>query len=248
MPIAVIRVGWAPHGPRILARVSAVENRIHPSILNANLASLDAEIERIPSASAIHIDCMDGHFVPNLSLGLPVVECLRKNHPDRFLDIHLMIENADVWAPQYAEAGCESVTFHLEASQAPIRTARQLRSLGARASVGLRPQTPIEPLADIITEFDMILVMTVDPGFGGQSFLDRMLGKIRRTREIAAKSGAEVWIQVDGGVDLATIDRCVDAGADVFVAGSAVFRADDPDAMVKALQDAADLQLGCRGH
>lgn len=225
-----------------------MQNRIHPSILNANLASLDAEIARIPSADAIHIDCMDGHFVPNLTLGLPVVESLRANHPDRFLDIHLMIENADRWAPQYAEAGCESVTFHLEASQAPIRTARQLRSLGARASIGLRPQTPIEPLADILTEFDMVLVMTVDPGFGGQSFLDGMLGKIRRTRELAKKVGTEIWIQVDGGVAMDTIDRCVDAGADVFVAGSAVFRAEDPDAMVRALKDAADLRCGCAGR
>lgn len=225
-----------------------MQNRIHPSILNANLASLDAEIARIPSADAIHIDCMDGHFVPNLTLGLPVVESLRANHPDRFLDIHLMIENADIWAPQYAEAGCESVTFHLEASQAPIRTARQLRSLGARASIGLRPQTPIEPLADILTEFDMVLVMTVDPGFGGQSFLDGMLGKIRRTRELAKKVGTEIWIQVDGGVAMDTIDRCVDAGADVFVAGSAVFRAEDPDAMVRALKDAADLRCGCAGR
>lgn len=222
-------------------------NRIHPSILNANLASLDDEIRRIPSADAIHLDVMDNHFVPNLTLGLPVIECLRANHPDRFLDIHLMIENADVWAPQYAEAGCESVTFHLEASQAPIRTARQLRSLNARASIGLRPQTPLEPIADIITEFDMVLLMTVDPGFGFQKFLDGMLGKIRRTREIVQATGAEIWIQVDGGVSEATIDRCVDAGADVFVAGSAVFRADDPDAVVRALKGQADLRCGCGG-
>lgn len=221
--------------------------RIHPSILNANLASLDAEIARIPSADGIHVDVMDNHFVPNLTLGLPVVECLRANHPDRFLDMHLMIENADIWAPQYAEAGCESVTFHLEASQAPIRTARQIRSLGSRAALGLRPQTAIEPVADIITEFDMILIMTVDPGFGGQSFLDGMLGKIRRTREIIKATGAEIWIQVDGGVSEATIDRCVDAGADVFVAGSAVFRADDPDEMVRTLKTQAIQRCGCAG-
>lgn len=223
-------------------------NRIHPSILNANLASLDAEIARIPSADAIHIDVMDNHFVPNLTLGLPVVECLRHNHPGRFLDLHLMIENADVYAPAYAELGCESVTFHLEASQAPIRTARQLRSLGSRAAIGLRPQTAIEPIADIITEFDMVLIMTVDPGFGGQLFLDGMLGKIARTRETIKRTGAEIWIQVDGGVSAETIDRCVDAGADVFVAGSAVFRADDPDAMVRALKDQADVRCGCAGH
>ncbi|WP_040160613.1 ribulose-phosphate 3-epimerase [Nigerium massiliense] len=219
-------------------------NRIHPSILNANLAALDDEIARIPSSDGIHIDVMDNHFVPNLTLGLPVVECLRKNHPDSFLDMHLMIENADTWAPQYAELGCESVTFHLEASQAPITTARKIRSAGSRASVALRPQTPIEPLADIIAEFDMVLIMTVDPGFGGQKFLDSMLPKIERTREIAKRTGQELWIQVDGGVSESTIERCVDAGADVFVAGSAVFRADEPDAMVNALRDKADLRCG----
>lgn len=217
-------------------------NRIHPSILNSNLANLDSEIDRIPSAEGVHLDVMDAHFVPNLSFGLPLVECLRANHPDRFLDMHLMIENADVWAPQYAEAGCESVTFHIEASQAPIKTARQIRSLGSRASIGLRPQTPIEPLADLITEFDMVLIMTVDPGFGGQKFLDVMLPKIQRTREIVKKTGQEIWIQVDGGIAHDTIERCVDAGADVFVAGSAVFRADDPDAMVNDLRDQANLR------
>lgn len=221
-------------------------NRIHPSILNADLSRLDAEIARIPSADAIHLDVMDNHFVPNLTFGLPVVEAIRANNPGRFLDMHLMITDADRWAPAYAEAGCESVTFHLEASQAPITTARHLRELGARASIGLRPQTPIEPLADIITEFDMVLIMTVHPGFGGQKFLDGMLGKIRRTREIVKRSGQEIWIQVDGGVAADTIDRAVDAGADCFVAGSAVFRADDPDAMVVALRDQADLRCGCR--
>ncbi len=221
-------------------------NRIHPSILNANLAGLDDEIRRIPSSAGIHIDVMDNHFVPNLTLGLPVVECLRNNHRDAFLDIHLMIENADRWAPGYAEAGCDSVTFHLEASQAPIRTARTIRAAGARASIALRPQTPIEPLGDIISEFDMVLIMTVDPGFGGQSFLDSMLPKIRRTRELAAAAGREIWVQVDGGITEATIERCVDAGADVFVAGSSVFRAEDPDAMVRSLTEIADAR--CLTH
>ncbi|RXW33506.1 ribulose-phosphate 3-epimerase [Propioniciclava flava] len=212
-------------------------HRIHPSILNANLASLDDEIRRIPSADGIHLDVMDNHFVPNLTIGLPVVESIRANHPDRFLDVHLMITDADRYAPGYAEIGCESVTFHLEASAAPIRTARTIRGLGAKASLGLRPQTPIEPLADIITEFDMVLIMTVDPGFGGQSFLTEMLPKIRRTREIVERSGADIWIQVDGGVSESTIDQCLDAGATVFVAGSAVFRAEDPDAVVRGLRE-----------
>jgi len=222
-----------------------VAHRIHPSILNANLASLDDEIRRIPSADAIHLDVMDNRFVPNLTFGLPVVECLRANHPGRSLDVHLMIEDADRWAPGYAEVGCESVPFHVEASQAPIRTARTIRGLGARAAIGLRPQTPIEPLADLLGEFDMVLVMTVDPGFGGQRFLDSMLPKIRRTRELIARTGQEIWVQVDGGVSSETIERCAGAGANVFVAGSAVFRADDPDAVVRGL---AGQVAACCGH
>ncbi len=217
-------------------------NRIHPSVLNANLASLDDEIRRIPSADAVHLDVMDNHFVPNLTFGLPVVERIRANHPDRFLDLHLMIEEPDRWAPGYAEIGCESVTFHVEASQAPIRLARTLRGLGARASLGLRPQTPIEPNADLLAEFDMILLMTVDPGFGGQAFLDVVLPKLARTRALVEARGLEVWLQVDGGVGEDTIERCVDAGADVFVAGSAVFRAEEPDAVVRALRERADLR------
>ena len=223
-----------------------MSHRIHPSILNANLASLDEEIRRIPSADAVHLDVMDNHFVPNLTIGLPVVENIRANHPDTFLDIHLMITDADRFAPSYAEVGCESVTFHIEASAAPIRTARTIRSLGSKAAIALRPQTPIEPLADFITEFDMVLIMTVDPGFGGQSFLSEMLPKIRRTREIVRRTGQDIWIEVDGGVGDSTLEQCLEAGANVFVAGSAVFRADDPDAMVRGLREQAG--AACPGH
>lgn len=212
--------------------------RITPSILNADLADLAGEVARIPDADAVHVDVMDNHFVPNLTLGLPVVESLRK-HTSLPLDMHLMIENADVWAPQYAEAGCESVTFHIEASAAPIRLARELRSLGAKASMALRPATQIEPYADMITEVDQVLLMTVEPGFGGQKFLDLVLPKIKRTRQIVEKTGQQIAIQVDGGVSLETIGRCAEAGADVFVAGTAVFKADDPDAMVKTLREKA---------
>lgn len=212
--------------------------RITPSILNANLANLEAEIARIPSADAVHLDVMDNHFVPNLTLGLPVVECIRKS-TDMFLDIHLMIEQADRWAPAYADLGCESVTFHVEGSQAPIRLARELRSLGARAGMGLKPATPIEPYADLLEELDMILIMTVEPGFGGQKFLDVCLPKIRRTRQLVKDLGKDIWIQVDGGISEETIERCVDAGADTFVAGSAVYKAADADAMVAALRESA---------
>ena len=211
--------------------------QITPSILSADFARLADEIARIPSADGVHVDVMDNHFVPNLTIGRPVVEAVlaATDHP---IDVHLMIENADRWAPEYAETGAKTITFHVEASQAPVRLARELRRLGTRASLGLRPATPIEPYGDILAEFDQILIMTVEPGFGGQTFLDSMLPKISRTRALAERHGVDLAIQVDGGVSLETIERCAQAGADVFVAGSAVFTADDPDAMVRALAGA----------
>lgn len=212
--------------------------RITPSVLNADLANLAGEVGRISSADAVHIDVMDNHFVPNLTLGLPVVSCLRQ-HCTLPFDVHLMIQNADVWAPQYAEAGCESVTFHAEATAAPVRLAREIRGLGSKACLALRPATAIEPFADLIAEFDQVLIMTVEPGFGGQSFLDSMLPKIQRTRAIAQARGVELAIQVDGGVSVDTIGRCAEAGADVFVAGTAVFRSDDPNDMVSRLRQTA---------
>ena len=212
--------------------------RITPSILNADFANLRGEIERIPSADGVHVDVMDNHFVPNLTLGLPVVEAIR-GATDKELDIHLMIEDADRWAPAYAEAGAETITFHVEAAAAPIRLARELRKLGARASMALKPATPIEPYADMLAELDMLLLMTVEPGFGGQKFLDLVLPKIRRARELADKTGQEIRIQVDGGVTIETIGRCAEAGADTVVAGSAVYRAADPDAMVNELRQMA---------
>ncbi len=217
--------------------------RITPSVLNADLANLNAEIARVPSADAIHLDVMDNRFVPNLTFGLPVVERVRAG-VDKMLDIHLMISEVDRWAPGYAEAGAESVTFHIEASDAPVRLARQLRSLGARASMGLKPATAIEPYEDLLGEIDMVLLMTVEPGFGGQSFLDMVLPKIRRTRALLNKHGGDIWLQVDGGVSPETIERCAEAGADTFVAGSAVYRADDPDAMVRQLKGQAQRCCG----
>jgi ribulose-phosphate 3-epimerase len=214
-------------------------NKIMPSILSADFANLQREIERVPGADALHIDVMDNHFVPNLTLGLPVVEAIRKI-TDKFLDIHLMIEDPDVWAPAYAEAGAESVTFHLEAAKAPVRLARELRSKGARVGMALKPATPVEPYAELLAEIDMILIMTVEPGFGGQKFLDLTLPKITAARRLIDRSGGDIWLQVDGGVSAETIERAADAGADAFVAGSAVFGADDPDTMISSLRSLAD--------
>jgi ribulose-phosphate 3-epimerase len=207
-----------------------------PSILSADFANLQREIERVPNADALHIDVMDNHFVPNLTLGLPVVEAIRAVTPT-LLDIHLMITEPDRWAPAFAEAGAESVTFHAEAAHAPVRLARELRARGARAGLALKPATPVEPYADLLGELDMILVMTVEPGFGGQKFLDLCLPKIRRARALIDASGGDIWLQVDGGVSLETVERCVEAGADALVAGSAVFAADDPEAMVSQLRE-----------
>jgi ribulose-phosphate 3-epimerase len=209
-----------------------------PSLLSADFANLSTDIAKIPSADALHVDVMDYHFVPNLTLGLPVVEAIRKVTP-AMLDVHLMIDDPDRWAPAYAEAGAESVTFHVEAAAAPVRLARELRARGARAGMALKPATSIEPYADLLPELDMVLVMTVEPGFGGQKFLDLCLPKIRRARELIDATGGDVWLQIDGGVSVETIERCAEAGADSFVAGSAVFGADDPDAMVTRLRELA---------
>jgi ribulose-phosphate 3-epimerase len=213
--------------------------QISPSMLASDFANLAAEARRVSNADWLHVDVMDNHFVPNLTIGMPVVEALARA-TDTPLDCHLMIEDPDRWAPGYVEAGAASVTFHVEAATAPVRLARELRSMGAKAGMGLRPATPVEPYEDLLPELDMLLVMTVEPGFGGQEFLDVCVPKIRRARQLIDKHGLELWLQVDGGVSLDTIERCADAGADVFVAGSAVFRAEDPDAMIEQLRSSAE--------
>lgn len=212
---------------------------INPSILSADFVNLERDLQAIASADYAHVDVMDHHFVPNLTIGLPVVRRIAEVSPVP-LDVHLMIEDADRWAPQYAEAGAASVTFHAEATQAPVRLARELRAGGVRAAVALRPATPVEPFLDLLAEVDMVLVMTVEPGFGGQAFIEGTLAKVRRTRAAVDASGAATWVQVDGGVSRDTIGRIARAGANVFVAGSAVYGADDVAGEIAALRSLAE--------
>ncbi|HET8795343.1 MAG TPA: ribulose-phosphate 3-epimerase [Arthrobacter sp.] len=211
---------------------------INPSILSADFVNLEAELGRISAADAVHVDVMDNHFVPNLTIGLPVVERIQQVS-SRPLDAHLMISEVDRWAPSFADAGLESVTFHLEASAAPVKLARELRARGSKAGMALRPATPVESCLDMLPELDLLLLMTVEPGFGGQEFLDIMLPKIRKARAAVDGAGVDVAIQVDGGINAETIGRAAEAGANIFVAGSAVYGAENPNTAIEQLRESA---------
>lgn len=209
--------------------------RINPSILSADFANLETEFGRIANADMAHVDVMDNHFVPNLTLGLPVVARLQEISPIP-LDVHLMIDDPDRWAPAYAETGAFSVTFHAEAAADPVKVARSLRERGARAGIALKPDTSAEPFLELLPEFDMVLVMTVEPGFGGQSFLARTMPKLGALAQAVRASGLDVWLQVDGGINDDTIAIAADAGADTFVAGSSVFGAESASAQIEKLR------------
>ena len=208
---------------------------IHPSILSADYSNFALELASISTADAAHVDVMDNHFVPNLTFGLGLVESLLKV-TQLPLDIHLMIENPETWAPQYAEAGAASVTFHLEACREPVNLARTLRALGARSAIAIKPNTPVNEVIELLPEIDMLLIMTVEPGFGGQALIPATLAKVSQARREIRGSGLEIALQVDGGVTEDNIGELAKLGADVFVAGSAVFKNPDRNAQISELR------------
>jgi ribulose-phosphate 3-epimerase len=212
---------------------------ISPSILAADFANLERDLNRIADADYAHVDVMDGHFVPNLTIGLPVVARLAQVSPLP-LDVHLMIDDPDRWAPGYAEVGANLVTFHPEAAANPAQVARDIRRHGARVGIAVRPGTALDPYLDLLPSVDMILVMTVEPGFGGQSFMPEMMLKVRQARAAISRSGLDIWVQVDGGISRSTIEQAADAGANVFVAGSAVYAAEVAADEVAALRELAE--------
>jgi ribulose-phosphate 3-epimerase len=208
---------------------------IAPSLLSADFARLGDEARRVADADWLHFDVMDAHFVPNLTFGLPVMQAVQAVSPVP-LDCHLMIEDPARWAPGYAEAGARNVTVHAEACADPRAVARDLRAAGALAGLALKPGTPLEDYLDVLPDFDTLLVMTVEPGFGGQEFMVETLPKVRQARKLVDSGHLTLFVEVDGGINADTIEQAAEAGADVFVAGSAVYGAHDPAKAIAALR------------
>ncbi|MEX0580134.1 MAG: ribulose-phosphate 3-epimerase [Mycobacterium sp.] len=222
------------------AMAASARPMIAPSILSADFARLAQEIAAVDGADWLHVDVMDAHFVPNLTLGLPVVESLLKV-TDIPMDCHLMIDDPGRWAPGYAEAGAYNVTFHAEATDDPVSVARDVRAAGAKAGLAIKPGTALEPYLEILRDFDTLLVMSVEPGFGGQSFIAEVLTKVAAVRRIVDSGELRILIEIDGGINADTIEAAAQAGVDCFVAGSAIYGAADPSVAVEALRRQAGL-------
>ena len=212
---------------------------IAPSILAADFARLGDEVRAIEGAADwVHVDVMDNHFVPNLTIGLPVVQSLRKATVIPF-DCHLMITDPERWAVGYAEAGAYNVTFHAEACEDPVKLAKELRAAGAKAGLAIDRDTPVEPYLELLPYVDTVLIMTIKAGFGGQKFMPEMLDKVRAVRRRIGVKGLDVRLEVDGGISAETIEQAAEAGADAFVAGTAVYGAEDPAEAIRKLRELA---------
>ena len=212
--------------------------RIQPSILSADFVNFERDFASISSADGIHVDVMAGHFVPNLTFGLGMVKRMQEI-AQLPLDVHLMIDDPDKWAPMYADLGVFSVTFHFEAAGDPVQIAKEIKANGSRAGLAIKPGTPVSAIASIISDFDQILVMSVEPGFGGQTFIAESIQKIQEIRAIIDEQNLNTWLQVDGGIDEHTIGSASRAGADTFVAGSSVFSSIDRNAKIDLLRQVA---------
>lgn len=213
--------------------------RINPSVLSADFANMERDLQLIANADAVHVDVMDNHFVPNLTFGPQMVQRIQDVSPVP-LDVHLMIDHPERWAEGYARTGAECVTFHVEASREPLSVIRAIHEAGSKVGISVKPGTPIEPYLDLLSEVEQVLVMTVEPGFGGQAFMSDMMAKVSTVAEHAKTKGLDLWIQVDGGISVDTIALAARAGANTFVAGSSVYATDVPPGdAIERLRNAA---------
>lgn len=214
--------------------------KISPSILSCDYSKMGEEFENMKRCGAdwLHIDVMDGHFVPNITLGAPIVKCMRKSS-DLVFDVHLMISDPKKYIPDFVKAGADVITFHIESDSPVEETINLIRDSGCIAALSVKPGTPIEAVFPYLDKLGMVLVMTVEPGFGGQSFMADMMPKVKKLREEITERGLDIDIQVDGGVSLKTVEACAEAGANVLVAGSAIFGSDDPQKTILELRTLA---------
>jgi ribulose-phosphate 3-epimerase len=212
--------------------------RIAASILSADFANLERDLESITSSDLIHVDVMDGHFVPNLTIGLPVVKRLQEVSKVP-LDVHLMIDNPDSWAPMYADTGAFSVTFHFEACAKVAETINSVRNSGSKVGLALKPGTELEEVESFLADIDMLLIMMVEPGFGGQSIMESVIPKISEAKTLARDTLPDLSIQVDGGIKSSNIEKLAEAGADTFVAGQSIMSASDRNAEIALLRELA---------